>query len=207
MKLFFDLIFFEAGIIAFVFFIFLTYIARTNRKLNFVIKQLAKDKGEADEIIKPKVAKNSKYKKLLNLLNKFKELLNQKERLKKLLKEYFVTANIITVLGGAILAVGTGYFVRYALYDNLINIVGRIILSIIVSSFLIVVAHKLRKTHHAFSAILIGTALGILYYIAGSAYYNYNLFGEKVVLFISFIITVFSVILSFSYKRLSLLII
>ena len=206
MKLFFDLIFFEAGIIALLFFVFLTYIVRTNRKLNFLIKQIAKNSEEAKEIIEPSITKNRKYIKFISLLNKFKELLNRKERLKKLLKEYFLTANIITVLGGAILAVGTGYFVRYALYDNLINIIGRIILSIIVSSFLIIVAHKLRKTHHAYSAILIGTALGILYYIAGSAYYNYNLFGEKEVLFISFIITAFSVILSFSYKRLSLLI-
>ena len=207
MKLVFDLIFYEAGIIAFLFFVFLTYIVKTNKKLDFVIKQLAnenKDLKNIDNNISKK--KHRKYFKLISFLEKLKEILSEKIRVKNLLKEYFVTVNIITVVGGGILAVGTGYFVRFTIYNNLIDIVGRIILSIIVSTFLIIVAHKLRKTHRAFSAILMGTALGILYYIAGSAYYNYNLFGEETVLLISFFLTVFSVTLSFFYNRLSLLI-
>jgi len=206
MKLFFDLIFYEAGIIAFLFFILFTYIIKTNKKLDFVIEQLPKKKNSKEKTIKPIKRKNSKYLKLLKLINKFKELLNKKIRIKNLLKEYFITVNIITVLGGAILAVGTGYFVRYAIYDNLINIIGRIIFSIIVSTLLILIAHKLRKTHHAFSAILMGTALGILYYIAGSAYYNYQIINEQTILLVSFFITVFSVILSLSYNRLSLVV-
>jgi len=206
MKFLFDFIFYQVGLVAFVFLILISYIVRTNRKLDFVIKQLAKNDVSEKELESLKKNKKSKYLKILYFLRDLKQLLNQKQRLKNLLKEYFVTANIITVLGGAILAVGTGYFVRFAIYDNIINIIGRIILSIIVSSFLIIVAHKLRKTHRAYSAILIGTALGILYYIAGSAYYNYNLFGLKSVLIISIIITVFAVTLSFIYKRLSLLI-
>ncbi len=204
MELLFKAILAVSLLLVIVFFIFLVYLTRTNRKLNFVLKYIETGNKEVFEEEPDGFENLKKHFKRLRLLVQIKKLANLIP-VKRFLTEYFLTANIITVLGGAIFAVGIGYFVRYANYDDFINIIGRIIIAFIISMFLILFAHKLRHTHTAFSAILTGTGIGVLYFVFLSAYYNYNLFSEQLVFIILILITAFSVLLALFYDRSSLL--
>ena len=179
------------------------YVMRINRKLSSVIHELDKiaPKPESkDNQTKSKRFKESAiyrlYSRLITIVKSVK--------FERYIQEYFIAANIITVLGSLILIVGIGFFVRYSILDVWINITGRIVLSLIISASLILLAHQFRDTQKAFSSIITGTALGILYYIFASAYYNHHLFSTSNAFLITISLTTFSVLLSFFYDRVSL---
>jgi uncharacterized membrane protein len=179
------------------------YVVKINRKLSSVISELNKIAPKPElkrSHKKTKIFKDSAVYKL------YEKLLEQikNARFERYIREYFIAANIITVLGSLILLVGIGFFIRYSILDTWINITGRIILALIISSALLLLAHQLRERQKAFSSIITGTALGILYYILASAYYNHHLFSTESAFIITIALTVFSVLLSFFYDRVSL---
>lgn len=187
-----------------VLFIFLVlYVMRINRKLGSVIVELDKIAPKPSARITRKKKKGFKYTKFYTGYLKFMRLI-KKSGFERYLQEYFISANIVTVLGSIILLVGIGFFIRYSVLDAWINIYGRIVLAIVASVALLLLAHILREKQKAFSSIITGTALGILYYIFASAYYNYRLFSTGEALFITVALTSFSVLLSFFYNRVSL---
>ncbi|MCF6242972.1 MAG: DUF2339 domain-containing protein, partial [Bacteroidales bacterium] len=187
-----------------VLFIFLVlYVIRINRKLGSVIVELDKIAPKTSVRTIRKKKKDFKYSKIYKSYLKLNNFI-QKSGFERYLQEYFISANIVTVLGSIILLVGVGFFIRYSILDAWINIYGRIVLAIISSIALLLLAHTLHKKQKAFSSIITGTALGILYYIFASAYYNYQLFSTGEALFITISLTVFSVLLSFFYNRVSL---
>jgi hypothetical protein len=181
-----------------VLFIFLVlYVIRINRKLGSVIIELDKIAPKPGARITRKKKKGFKNTKIYTGYLKVNHLI-KKSGFERYLQEYFISANIVTVLGSIILLVGIGFFIRYSVLDAWVNIYGRIVLAIITSVALLLLAHILREKQKAFSSIITGTALGILYYIFASAYYNYRLFSTGEALFITIVLTVFSVLLSFS---------
>lgn len=179
------------------------YVGKINRKLSSVIGELDKIAPKAELKRSHKKSKKFKdtgiYKNYKNVL-----VLIKNARFERYVREYFIAANIITVLGSLILLVGIGFFIRYSILDIWINITGRIILALIISTALLLLAHRLRERQKAFSSIITGTALGILYYILASAYYNYHLFSTESAFIITIALTIFSVLLSFFYDRISL---
>ncbi len=187
-----------------VLFIFLVlYVIRINRKLGSVIIELDKIAPEPSRTKIQKKKKGFKQSKLYKNYLKLNSAI-KKSGFERYLQEYFISANIVTVLGSIILLVGVGFFIRYSILDAWINIYGRIVLAILTSVSLLLLAHILHKKQKAFSSIITGTALGILYYIFASAYYNYQLFSTGEALFITISLTIFSVLLSFFYNRVSL---
>ncbi|MEN8122573.1 MAG: DUF2339 domain-containing protein [Bacteroidota bacterium] len=186
-----------------VFIALVIYVMRINRKLSSVIHEL--DKIAPKSVLKNRPTKSKKIKESSVYKLYFKVVLIIKSvRFERYIKEYFIAANIITVLGSLILLVGIGFFVRYSILDVWININGRIVLALIISSALILLAHQFREKQKAFSSIITGTALGILYYIFASAYYNHHLFSTGNAFLITIFLTTFSVLLSFFYDRVSL---
>jgi len=179
------------------------YVIRINRKLSSVIHEL--DKLAPKPELKRSQTKSKKFSEsgIFKLYSKVSTIVKS-VRFERYIREYFIAANIITVLGSLILIVGIGFFIRYSILDIWINITGRIILALITSSALILLAHQLRNKQKAFSSIITGTALGILYYIFASAYYNHHLFSTSDAFLITIFITTFSVLLSFFYDRVSL---
>jgi len=187
-----------------VLFIFLVlYVIRINRKLGSVIIELNKIAPKPELKIRKKKKKGFWNAKILRLYFKLNQIV-KKSGFERYFQEYFISANLVTVLGSIILLVGIGFFIRYSILDAWINIYGRIVLGIITSAALLLLAHILREKQKAFSSIITGTALGILYYIFASAYYNYRLFTTAEALFITIALTTFSVLLSFFYNRVSL---
>ncbi len=179
------------------------YVIRINRKLSSVIHEL--DKIAPKPELKRSQSKSKRFREsgIYKLYIKLSTIVKSVQ-FERYIQEYFIAANIITVLGSLILLVGIGFFIRYSILDVWINITGRIVLALIVSAALILLAHQFREKQKAFSSIITGTALGILYYIFASAYYNHHLFGAGSAFLITIFITTFSVLLSFFYDRVSL---
>src|SRR5207247_885824 len=73
--------------------------------------------------------------------------------------EKFIGENLINKIGIAILVLGIGFFVKYAIDKNWINEFGRVAIGILAGGILIGIAHYMRKGFKAFSSVLVGGGL------------------------------------------------
>ena len=196
-------IFYGVYIIAAAFLLLVLYVNSTNRRLRFLLKKINKLSGtdENENFPESKIKRNSS--KILRKLVLLRQKLSERA-IKKVIYEYFLSANVITVIGSIMLAVGIGFFVRYPIFNIHMSIIGRIIAALLVGVVLIFSSHSLRKKHPAYSSVVMGAAFSILYFTFITAYYNYHLFGIGTAFIIAFSITVFVVLLSVLYNRYSL---
>jgi len=118
--------------------------------------------------------------------------------------EKFIGENLINKIGIAILVLGIGYFVKFAIDKDWINEIGRVFIGILAGGLLIGVAHRLRKTLPAFSSVLVGGGLAVLYFTIAIAFHEYQIFPQTAAFLIMVVITGFSILLSVSYNRVEL---
>lgn len=118
--------------------------------------------------------------------------------------EKFIGENLINKIGIAILVLGIGYFVKFAIDQDWINEIGRVFIGILAGGLLIGVAHRLRNTLAAFSSVLVGGGLAVLYFTIAIAFHDYHLFSQTAAFLIMVVITGFSILLSVSYNRVEL---
>ena len=121
--------------------------------------------------------------------------------------EKFIGENLINKIGIAILVLGIGYFVKFAIDQDWINEIGRVFIGILAGGLLIGLAHRLRNTLAAFSSVLVGGGLAVLYFTIAIAFHEYGLFNQTAAFLIMVVITGFSILLSVSYNRVELAVI
>ena len=121
--------------------------------------------------------------------------------------EKFIGENLVSKIGIAILVLAIGFFVKYAIDNDWIGPVGRVGIGIGCGGILIGIAHWMRTRYKAFSSVLVGGGLAVLYCTIALAYHQYQLFGQTAAFIIMLVITAFSVILSLLYDRQELAII
>ncbi len=115
--------------------------------------------------------------------------------------EKFIGENLINKIGIAILVLGIGFFVKFAIDQNWINEIGRVAIGIACGGILIGVAHKLRTSFNAFSSVLVGGGLAVFYFTITIAFQDYHIFSQLVAFIIMVVITAFAVLLSIAYNR------
>ena len=115
--------------------------------------------------------------------------------------EKFIGENLINKIGIAILVLSIAYFVKYAIDVNWIKPAGRAGVGILCGAILIGFAHKLRNSYKAFSSVLVGGGIAVLYFTITLAYHQFHLFSQPVAFIILIIITLFAVGLSLLYDR------
>ncbi|SFN29503.1 Predicted membrane protein [Chitinophaga sp. YR627] len=115
--------------------------------------------------------------------------------------EKFIGENLFNKIGIAILVIGIGFFLKYAIDNNWINETGRTFIGILCGGILIGVAHRLRKTFNAFSSVLVGGGVAVLYFSMTIAFQQYHLISQTVAFIMMILITAFTVVLSLSYDR------
>jgi len=115
--------------------------------------------------------------------------------------EKFIGENLISKIGIAILVLAIGFFVKYAIDNDWIGPVGRVGVGLLCGGILIGLAHWLRKQYKAFSSVLIGGGLAVLYFTIALAYHQYHLLGQDAAFILMLVITAFSVVLSLLYDR------
>lgn len=121
--------------------------------------------------------------------------------------EKFIGENLINKIGIGILVLGIGYFVKYAIDQDWINEIGRVFIGILAGGALIGVAHRLRNSFGAFSSVLVGGGLAVLYFTIAIAFHDYHIFSQTVAFALMVIITGFSILLAISYNRVELAVI
>lgn len=118
--------------------------------------------------------------------------------------EKFIGENLANKIGIAILVVGIGFFVKYAIDKDWINEIGRVFIGILCGGILLGVAHRLRKTFVAFSSVLVGGGIAVLYFTIAIAFHEYHIFSQTAAFLLMTLITAFSVMLSLGYNRVEL---
>ncbi|RDV13168.1 DUF2339 domain-containing protein [Pontibacter diazotrophicus] len=118
--------------------------------------------------------------------------------------EKFIGENLINKLGIAILVLGIGFFVKYAIDQEWINEVGRVAIGILAGGALLGVAHRLRKDYQAFSSVLVGGGMAVLYFTVAIAFHEYQLFSQTVTFLLMVGITGFTIFMSIAYNRIEL---
>ncbi|ASZ14257.1 DUF2339 domain-containing protein [Chitinophaga pendula] len=115
--------------------------------------------------------------------------------------EKFIGENLFNKIGIAILVLGIGFFLKYAIDKDWINEIGRTFIGIICGGLLIGLAHRMRKTFAAFSSVLVGGGVATLYFTVTIAFQEYHLITQPLAFILTILITAFSVVLALSYDR------
>lgn len=118
--------------------------------------------------------------------------------------EKFIGENLANKIGIAVLVLGIGYFVKYAIDQDWINEIGRVFIGICCGGLLLGVAHRMRKSFAAFSSVLVGGGIAVLYLTIAIAFHEYGIFSQTVAFILMVIITGFTILLSLSYNRIEL---
>ncbi|MBC7923949.1 MAG: DUF2339 domain-containing protein [Ferruginibacter sp.] len=118
--------------------------------------------------------------------------------------EKLIGENLINKIGIAMVVLGIGYFVKFAIDQEWINEIGRVFIGVLAGGLLIGVAHRLRQTFSAFSSVLVGGGLAVLYFTIAIAFHEYQLFSQTGAFLLMVIITGFSIVLSIAYDRVEL---
>lgn len=115
--------------------------------------------------------------------------------------EKLIGENLLNKIGIAILVIGIGFFVKFAIDKNWIGEYGRVGIGIGIGAILIGIAHVLRKNYKTFSSVLIGGGIGVFYYTISIAFQDYKIFSQPVAFGIMILITILAVVLSVIYDK------
>lgn len=114
--------------------------------------------------------------------------------------EKFIGENLANKVGIVVLVLGIGIGVKYAIDNNLISPLTRIILGYMLSFGLVGVSVKLREKYNDLSAVILSGALCSLYFVTYIAYDFYHLIPQLLAFIMMVVITVFAVISALSYN-------
>jgi len=118
--------------------------------------------------------------------------------------EKFIGENLANKIGIAVLVLGISFFVKYAIDQEWINEVGRVIIGLVAGGLLIALAHRTRKNYRSFSSVLVGGGLTVFYFTIAFAFHQYHLLGQRAAFAIMALITAFAVGLALLYDRMEL---
>lgn len=118
--------------------------------------------------------------------------------------EKFIGENLANKIGIGVLVLGIGFFVKYAIDREWINEIGRVFIGILCGGILLGVAHRMRKTFSAFSSVLVGGGIAVLYLTIAIAFHEYKIFSQSAAFVLMLVITAFAVALSLAYNRIEL---
>lgn len=118
--------------------------------------------------------------------------------------EKFIGENLFNKIGIGVLVIGIGFFLKYAIDKNWINETGRTFIGILCGGILLGIAHRMRKSFAAFSSVLVGGGVAVLYFSITIAFQQYHLISQTLAFIMMILITAFTVFLSISYNRVEL---
>ncbi len=115
--------------------------------------------------------------------------------------EKFIGENIISKIGILITVIGVGIGTKYAIDNNLISPLTRILLGYLLGIIFFVFAIRIRHKYENFSAIIISGAMAIFYLTTFAAYNFFALIPQVVAFGLMIILTVITVGAALKYNR------
>jgi uncharacterized membrane protein len=113
--------------------------------------------------------------------------------------EEFIGGKLITIIGIVILVIGLGIGVKYAIDNDMLGPMARIVLAYAAGAVLLLIAFRLKQKYKAFSAVLLSGAMASLYFTTFIAYSLYGLFPQAAAFGIMVIFTMFTVYAAIIY--------
>ncbi|MDO8482577.1 MAG: DUF2339 domain-containing protein [bacterium] len=99
-------------------------------------------------------------------------------------------------VGIVALLLGVSFFLKYAFDNNLIGVVGRVILGLISGVAMLAIGQYLRAKYENYSNMLMGGGIGILYLTIYASFAFYNLIGQPTAFIFMFLVTALTVVIS-----------
>jgi hypothetical protein len=115
--------------------------------------------------------------------------------------EKWIGENLISKIGIAILVLGVGIGAKFAIDNGWISPLTRIILGYLMGIGILVFAIKLKPKYLNFSAVLLGGALAIMYFITYLAYNPYELIPQAMAFALMVVFTAFTVVAAINYEK------
>ncbi|MFK8045994.1 MAG: DUF2339 domain-containing protein [Crocinitomicaceae bacterium] len=115
--------------------------------------------------------------------------------------EKFIGENLISKIGIIILVIGVGIGAKYAIENELISPLTRIMLGYILGAGLLATAFYLKKKYENFSAVILSGAVAIFYIITFLAYSLYELMPQTMAFVLLLVFTVFTVLAAIQYNK------
>lgn len=115
--------------------------------------------------------------------------------------ERFIGENLISKIGILITIFGVAIGVKYAIDNDLISPLTRIIFGYFVGIGLFGFAIKLKTKYQNYSAVLLSGSMAIMYLVTFLAYSLYNFFPQIVAFLLMLIFTIFTVIAALNYNK------
>ena len=115
--------------------------------------------------------------------------------------EKFIGENLISKIGILILIIGVAIGAKYAIDNNWISPLMRIIFGYLVGLGLVGFAVKLKSNYLNFSAVLLSGGMATMYFITYFAYSYYNLISQISAFSVMLIFTIFTVLAAILYSR------
>ena len=115
--------------------------------------------------------------------------------------EKFIGENLISKIGIVILVIGVAIGAKYAIDNNLISPLTRIIIGYAFGFALLALAVRLKSKYHNFSAVLLSGGMAIMYFITYAAFSYYDLISQPTAFVLMLIFTAFTVATAVIYDR------
>ncbi|GAA4431546.1 DUF2339 domain-containing protein [Ravibacter arvi] len=115
--------------------------------------------------------------------------------------ERFIGENLINKIGILITVIGVGVGAKYAIDNQLISPLTRIILGYVVGAGLLGFAIRLKQKYENYSAVLLSGAMAIFYFITFAAYDLYGLIPQEAAFGLMVVFTLFTVVAALNYQK------
>lgn len=115
--------------------------------------------------------------------------------------EEFIGGNVINKIGIVILVIGFTILLKYAIDNDWINEITRVVIGLASGTVVLGFAFKLRAKYQAFSAVLLSGGMAILYFSVYAAYDFYDLIPQVMAFVLLFLLTAFTVFAAVMYDR------
>lgn len=115
--------------------------------------------------------------------------------------EEFIGKNLISLIGIIVLILGVGIGAKYAIDNNWISPLMRIVAGYVFGFGLVGIAIKLKAKYHNFSAVLISGGMAILYFVTYFAYSSYGLIPQLPTFGLMVMFTICTVTAALVYGR------
>jgi hypothetical protein len=126
----------------------------------------------------------------------------KKQKVKKVINwEKFIGENLISKIGVLFTLIGVIIGSKYAIENELVSPLTRIILGYSLGTALLLTALKLKTKYENYSAIVLSGALAILYFVSFSAYSFYGIINQSIAFGLMVIFTIFTVLSSLHYNK------
>ncbi|MBC8042595.1 MAG: DUF2339 domain-containing protein, partial [Rhizobacter sp.] len=115
--------------------------------------------------------------------------------------EEYVGGNLISKIGIAVLVIGLAFYVRYAIENNLINPLTRVVIGFAAGLTLLGFAIRLKEKYLAYSAVLLSGGMATIYFTTFAAYDFYKLIPRELAFGLMLVLMAFTVFAALQYDQ------